>query len=1295
MSDWVPPERALDNLPAEIGPAEPVSLDRDRDVRAPIHRLYEIRPIGAGAARLSVEIDLEAAEREAGLRLDPQRPLLGFHRRRQAGGLAPEILLERADPGETALLALDLDAVLDFDAERFARGGDRAEIVAPFILAQTDRLRASPIRRAHRLRLELAREDWLTSNFALRLRFGPNDAQRDVLYPAAHLGDAPDAEQPLQLAEIRVERQEGVDAPPRTARPLTAALDARITLDEGAEPGADAELGLGRHILKIDPPTLSLPASGRVAHSSHRVWLRCGPRALREPEDEIDLVLHVRMDLGEGRLGAERYPRWSRSFRLKPDPEPATLVASIQVPDAAAKPPPGADRTVVFAAGEPREERIELEPVTLRAVSAGVAPSVALAAIDLALSGRAPADQEVVALAQARIVDLERREIAGVLPEIRIEPEARRFDLPEPEREPGADAPPTAPTVGAVLASGARRARLVAAIEQSERAFEAALQDLYEPGQRFLLELDLEAQGLTEGVVRITRPFQFEAIRDRRVLAVDFGGSAIAAALSDASGAPQLARLGPAMAAIDPGGDETDGFFLESALDLSPEAVWRARLAPETLWRAATDAGLRVDPVDAARGLDRAYALALPPLSPFAPGGADARQRAALGARLSMGAVKMAGDGARLPLERPVWARDAEPDLTASADPERVMADALHEFADFHLAAAGLGPDAFGARVVISHPTRYGPRQKARLRRAAEPMLRRLGLDPAARAPGDLTLISEAEAALAHHLNRLPPDGRPTVTAALYDLGAATLDLAIASAERIDPEHGARVHGARLEAVGGAEIGGDAIDLVLYFIIAEALRTLGTDRPEARLRIDPLEPAQTRRGPVEPDASAPDAAPEAAERLAAKDALIRALRRAKADLSERCRAAMGRERYGWPADEPFLVQVGVAADPAADPAAAPWPVVETRPGAVAAAGPLALAPGVALIAAPAPDGGALGAEGGEAIYLRLTRAAVERPAMRELMRFLTEDALGHLFKRPSRRAGGRADRDRAVEPRKPADYLVVAGRGALWPLIWEGLSDLIDETGGLAASRAAALAFAAPEPDSAAAMKSAVVRGAAAALDAAAPTTGARIPDLTHYALLVSERDLEGRERFSQLIPQERFDQMSGYSGYMRLVAAPPRLTAAELNASPWARALIAPTGVAAESRSLRIGPGDPGPSLERGPDGEVSLKIGDAVFPVDGGRFERAPSLHRGLIDVTQAHAPPDWPDSVRFDRSGPTPEETSATSGGGLNRDDGSGPGRGGPSSSADGLEPSGGRASLGSVARRLTAISRKRPA
>ncbi|MEL6317752.1 MAG: hypothetical protein AAFR16_08975, partial [Pseudomonadota bacterium] len=723
----------------------------------------------------------------------------------------------------------------------------------------------------------------------------------------------------------------------------------------------------------------------------------------------------------------------------------------------------------------------------------------------------------------------------------------------------------------AALTGAIRRARFVAAIEQSERAFEQALDALYEPGQAFQLELDLKIAGLVGGALRAVRPFRFEAVSDRRVLAIDLGGAAIAAALSDEAGEPKLLPLGRAMARVDPQTAEGDGYFIDSALGLGADECWRPRLAPETLWRAVPGAALAVDAEDAALGLERNYLLASPPLS----GAAQARARPQ-GPRLSLGAVKLAAEGGALPLDRAVWTADSAPDLARAVDPEKVVADALHELVDHHMAAIGATADAYCASVAMTAPTRAGPRQRARLRRAVLPMLRRLGHDPD-KAANAITLVSEAEAALAHHLNRLPADGRGKVSAALFDLGAATLDMAIATADRIDPQNGARVRGAEISAQVGVEIGGDAIDLVLYFTIADALRRL-SEAPDApaRLVVDPLEPiADMRPARVAGD---PASTPEA--RLAAKEALIRAIRRAKVDLSERCRAASPSGEYGWPSNELFRVQVGLGADAAAPARRAPstpradWPVQEIRPGAVAAAGPVRLAGGVTLEADA--DGRSEGAGPG-ALRLSFTRAAIERPAMRELMRFLTEDALGHLFNRRSRRRTGRSgDFSAAVAPIEPVDYLIVSGRAALWPLVYEGLSAALDATGGLASERAVARAFAHPEPESDAALKSAAVRGSAVAATEQTARAARRDhdqeeSDLRHFALLVSERDLEGRERFTQLIPRSRFDQMRGYSGFMRLVSAPPRLTIDELNASPWARALIAPTGVAADSRSLGL----------------------------------------------------------------------------------------------------------------------------
>lgn len=1240
MSEWIPPERALDNLPAEFGPPDPIRWDLDR--AGPVRPLYRIKPLsGPAAARLRVEVDRELAAREAGLSLDGSRPLLGFWTRAAAGpGLATEQLFDRQDPAEVALLALDLGALLALDPARLAAAADpRADAVPlllSFTLAQSDRRGGGEIRRAHRLRLEIAREAWRPEHVRVDIRFGPGEAARTVSYPRPNLGDAPafevDGAQMFEIARIVVRAADGLEAPPPSARPLDAPLKARLRpapsgpRGEGAAAIA-AELGLRDEDLRVDPPNarLSPDPSGDENVSIHAVLAPYGPNGLREPDAPVELELLTALDLPAAPTlepadqAARPRKLTRRGFRLAPDETPPGLQLSILDPG-----DPKAGQTVTLDAA-PAVREVALSPVALTPGPAAGAPMDPLIGVELALTGKAAGGLEVE-------IDLIARLIAEDGKPLERPPIELKALEAAPDRASGrarADQP-LGPLHRALhLAAGARQAVAALALERSEAAFEAELGDLHAPGRAYALQLDLQVAGAVSGALRISREVAFRMVARRPVLALDLGGAAVAAALTDAAGAPRLIPLGRAMAALDPDQEETSELFLDSALAVDAADEWRAARAPETLWRADPTAGMRVDPVDAARGLRRGYAVALP-----APSGPPA------GPRLALAAITRPASAARIPLERPVWSRETEPDPTRALDPEQALKDALHELADRHLTAAGRADDAFGAEVALVVPTRATARQRARLGRAAAALAARLGRRDAA-AP---RLISETTAALADHLDRLPADGRPTVRAALYDLGAASLEIAVAEAERLDPRAGSRVRRRRVEAVGGAELGADAVDLVLYFTIAEALRALADD-PDApvRLRADPLaasDPADPRAGP-----------PRArAERLAAKAALIRALRRAKREFAARCRAASPPGGYGWPSGETFRVQVGVAARSARGArAAGPWPVVETEPGALRALGDWPLGPGAALRVEPivALGGPAETPAPGEeseplGLFLHLTRAAAaDRPAMRELVRVLTRDALRVAFRRSLRCGRAAAAARPAPTPVEPADYLIVSGRGALWPPIYEALAALVGPADAAVVEAPFARAFAHPDPERPEALKAAVVRGAArlaeratrddaAGGDADAPESPD--PDHAHYAVLVTEPDAVGGERLVDLVHQDELDRLRGAAGQIRLMIAPPTLTLADLDASIWNRGFLLPTGVAADTRNLALSSGG---AIELAEDeaGERGLFVGGAPAPYDADPWAPAPSLHRGLWDVTERHAPPGYPASVRLE--------------------------------------------------------------
>ena len=601
--------------------------------------------------------------------------------------------------------------------------------------------------------------------------------------------------------------------------------------------------------------------------------------------------------------------------------------------------------------------------------------------------------------------------------------------------------------------------------------------------------------------------------------------------------------------------------FLDAAVGLDPNASWRAEALPESLWSIAPEAALRVDALSAAQHLKRRFAVSLPAR------GADEAGPLCVRGVMS----KLPAWGGAETLAAPAQAVETGGPLNR-VPIEQLLSDALHELGDLHLPYAEPFSTAPTASLALTCPSRFGPQGRRRAAEAAGALSRRLGLELDPRA---VAVIPAADATAAYYIDRLPIDDAPALRVLAFDLGARELNLALTTAERAAPGLGAEVRDLTVSARGGAGVGAEAIDLTLYFIIHDALSLI----PESA----PLAYAENLLEPIDNvDADAP------ARRM--KRRLARAIADAKIALTEACRAATEGGRYGWADGVEMEIQVGDARSVAGG---ALWPVaLKSGGGGFSEGESLDLGPGLRLTRRHG------------ALKLALSRTAAETPAMTGLLDFLCDRAIRL-----------------ALPELEAADLLAVSGRGALFPLVYDRLAQTL-EAGGVAER------FAFPQPDKAETMKAAAVQGAARLAaegysERLTAETGG--PGAGRYALLITEREVDGDERARRLVPEASFPAMNGaYVGRLRLVEAPAGLTAETLNTDPYASALLTPIGLGGEARALGLGADSPPPQIRLDPDGRLSLMAGETPFSVDAAAFRPFPLLHRAPFDVRQEHTPP-----------------------------------------------------------------------
>ncbi|WP_186416928.1 hypothetical protein [Bosea sp. CS1GBMeth4] len=409
-----------------------------------------------------------------------------------------------------------------------------------------------------------------------------------------------------------------------------------------------------------------------------------------------------------------------------------------------------------------------------------------------------------------------------------------------------------------------------------------------------------------------------------------------------------------------------------------------------------------------------------------------------------------------LTLNDPVHRYDAAADRVVATNTVEIaplVADVLDELVDLYVLRLGEdrlriedhAPPPVVPRILVSCPSGIGDEIASRYRAALELFAQRLErLFPGATSFPDAAVTVPEAVAAARYVASLPevraavPDQSEALLVTL-DIGGGTSDVALALLRR----DGDRLSNTTL-ATFGLPVGGDLIDEALTEITA-----LLIDRAMAGQEAHwqpAFAEASLGRAIQREDSSA----------IAGRSWLRRAVQQAKARLATRLgeRARTSRTRYGWnadAADEAFeltLAEVRSDGEPAGLYVAQGEPkLAETTPR-----------PGLAL-AIDGPD-----SSGTRRLVLRLSRAALETGAGEASQRLAEIGAvLGGMLPRLARAAGPNPTR-------RPAVIMVPTGRAALWPPVFEAIAAEAD------ASRAA---FPFEQPFSPAAMKKAVIAGAA------------------------------------------------------------------------------------------------------------------------------------------------------------------------------------------------------------------------
>lgn len=390
----------------------------------------------------------------------------------------------------------------------------------------------------------------------------------------------------------------------------------------------------------------------------------------------------------------------------------------------------------------------------------------------------------------------------------------------------------------------------------------------------------------------------------RRLFAIDLGASSICMAyMSDADRAVRFVPVGRTLANFDEAHneiDETVGFdaahdcVISSTIGIhltgrnrrmSPP--WRDDAYPSTRWG------------DLANPAKRRLRASVP----YAPS-SHVRRNTGPGAFIAP-SMKMQALSRRehLSLTR-IGDIKGTPPKVRLADAYR---EVFEELGAFHLPWAGVGDAVSGGCLILTHPHQFYTEDEERLKEAASPLRTALGITE-----DNVILVPEGRAALQHIVASHGQDidkVRTKISAdrlnlLVLDIGAGTLDATMAE---IDYSNGAFAQ-IRETGYAGASMGGDTIDLVLYFMVHDKLLSLHEQRAINYTTRLVAEPGRRRKANVV----------EMSARRNLRDEIGEAKRRLSKTLARRA-------GIGWPDDVLLEVSIreagldsGLVRDPAPD-----------------------------------------------------------------------------------------------------------------------------------------------------------------------------------------------------------------------------------------------------------------------------------------------------------------------------------------------------------------------------------------
>jgi len=668
-----------------------------------------------------------------------------------------------------------------------------------------------------------------------------------------------------------------------------------------------------------------------------------------------------------------------------------------------------------------------------------------------------------------------------------------------------------------------------------------------------------------------------------RFLCIDLGTSSTAVAISDETdnkfSSPEPVDLASVVEMHDPNHEEKGKKFISSSISLNPNNIWRNKIHGCSLW-AYMDSNMPFSSGKIiTKQLKRDYAISFP----FRQSDEIKDKSDNL---ISAPKILMMLPKNEINKENTWQYHDGIYQIKDTINIEKLTSNILHEIADFYLPWATYNGKIFQSRLILTHPNQYSKLHKNRLKNATKLISERIGS-----VPHSTRLVSESDAVAAYFLQKnninnkiIKNKSGGKLNILVFDLGAGTLDLTLTKTP-VDKDGNLNFSPSNIKKRMGVALGGDMIDLVLYFMIDSILSAFSRQE-EIINYINPLTE----------EVSSNLKTTNSARHLKSKYNLAASIRKAKIKLSNTCRKNnISSNTLFWENEEKLLVKIGSFND------RKNWPIdiIEKVEGDIELDSKKYENINIKIKKSD--------------IYLSLTKTIVKYPDMNTLIDFMVRE-VPHIFFKG----------EKSIKL-KNIDILLLSGRASLWPLVHEGLDTEIKKSGNDWSFSELLIYEKLPDASE---LKQAVAEGAInIARNVDLPPK--KLEHDAFYILCWIPSDSGPNYRKLKQLTKER--EVIKIHDKVSLIQAPSGLELSDIK-KPWMSSLLFETehphnAIDLNSRDHKITV-----ILETDEEGKKFYRLGDFQGEVKGKCFPIIPTLRNENCNINKKHCPPGYPKSVEL---------------------------------------------------------------